>query len=259
MPVTNIQVTFVRKHYIIQEAFACNLSLNFPSNLKKYFPLPCHFISEEKCYWKKIPWPSWSYWSWFFNSGCSFKILYVFQCAVSSVPHPPASRLCFHNCSSWPDLCLPLLSFRTGPGLFLLSLLTLSVSMFGSHPGTYVVSSLLVWRLLVLKFHPVFWPRANKLWWWQPDLPTCPFKHGQLGSIPLRQPPVHIYLLPSKHLCPSPSWTLFTAHPTNVAGQNYVAKHFSNHHRADNYQKLSLPTQAENSERKVKSQLVVYL
>lgn len=145
----------------------------------------------------------------------------------------------------------PLFTFaflQNRPGLFLLSLLTLSVSMFGSHPGTYVVSLLLVLNhLLVLESHPVFWPRANKLWWWQPDLPTCSFKHGQLGSILLCQPPVHIYLLPSKHLCPSPSWTLFMAYPRHVAGQNYVAKHFSNHCRVDNYQKLGLPIQGEKT------------
>lgn len=74
-----------------------------------------------------------------------------------------------------------------------------------------LLAHLLDWHSLVLKFYPVFWPTANKLWWWQPDPPTCPFQHGQVDSIPVCQPPVHIFLLLPKHLCPSPSTVLFLA------------------------------------------------
>lgn len=95
--------------------------------------------------------------------------------------------------------------------LLLLSLLALAEPIFGSHPDTYVSSSPGL-ASSGIKSPPRFLAKCQQAMVMTARPTPCLFKHCQLGSIPLCQPPVYIYLLLPKHLCFRPSLTLLLAY-----------------------------------------------
>lgn len=123
------------------------------------------------------------------------------------LPISPLIKIVFHKCShEWSSAHLSFLSEQVDS--FSDYWLQWSPCLAPTQESVSLVH-ILDWYFLVLRFHPVFWPRANKLWWWQPDLPTSPFK--QLGSIPFCQPPAYIYLILPKQLFLNPSFSFGSA------------------------------------------------
>ena len=94
------------------------------------------------------------------------------------LPISPLIKIVFHKCShEWSSAHLSFLSDQVD--FFSDYWLQWSPCLAPTQESVSLVH-ILDWYFLVLRFHPVFWPRANKLWWWQPEI--YPPLHSNIAS-----------------------------------------------------------------------------